>query len=78
MNQSGLKKETVYIESASSYFKEVRISNPESLQTKVIFPKDELSGQTILIILEAKDNSMPTITRYQRVIIKSGNTQLIC
>jgi hypothetical protein len=52
-----------------SYPKEVQISSPGSVQTQVIIPKDAVGGQTIHLILEATDNGMPALTRYQRVVI---------
>jgi hypothetical protein len=52
-----------------SYPGKVVISNPNSLQTKVLIPNDAVGGQTIHIIFEATDNGTPSLTRYQRVII---------
>lgn len=52
-----------------SYPNNVEISNPASLQTQILIPKDAKGGQTIHIILEATDKGTPSFTRYQRVII---------
>ncbi|HEV7347660.1 DUF1593 domain-containing protein [Telluribacter sp.] len=52
-----------------SYPNKVVISNPTSVQTEVLIPKDALGGQTIHLILEATDDGTPSLTRYQRVII---------
>ncbi|MVM30277.1 DUF1593 domain-containing protein [Spirosoma sp. HMF4905] len=48
----------------------VTVSNPTSAQTEVLIPKDAMGGQTIHLILEATDNGTPTLTKYQRIIIK--------
>jgi len=53
-----------------TYPEKVSISNPESLQTQIMIPKDAVSGQNIHFILEGTDNGVPALTRYQRVIIK--------
>lgn len=52
-----------------TYSKRVTISNPASKQAEAEIPADAVSGQTIHIILEATDNGVPSLTRYQRVII---------
>lgn len=52
-----------------SYPNEVTISSPASSQTQILIPNDAAEGQTIHLILEATDNGMPALTRYQRVII---------
>jgi hypothetical protein len=54
---------------AGTYTKQVTISNPGSMQTKIEVPKDAVAGQTIHIILEATDNGSPSLTSYQRMII---------
>ena len=56
-----------------SYPGDVTFSNPTSLSTDVIVPKDAKPGQTIHCILEATDNSGLPLTRYQRVIITIAN-----
>lgn len=52
-----------------TYLGEVEITQPHELRTEVIIPKDAKAGQTIHIILEANDNGVPSLTRYQRIII---------
>jgi hypothetical protein len=52
-----------------SYPGEITISNPGTLQTQVLVPKEAVPGQTIHVILEATDNGSPALARYQRVII---------
>lgn len=52
-----------------SYPNQVNIINPNSAQTEILIPEDALWGQTIHIILEGSDNGIPSITRYQRIII---------
>lgn len=47
----------------------LEISNPTSLQTEVMIPKDAIPDQAYHLILEATDNGTPALTRYQRVII---------
>ena len=52
-----------------TYPHQVEITDPDAMQTEVRIPEDVKAGQTIHIILEATDNGIPSITRYQRVII---------
>jgi hypothetical protein len=47
----------------------VTLSAPNALAMSVQVPADAATGQTIHVILEATDNGMPALTRYQRVII---------
>ena len=54
---------------AGSYANKVVISNANSAHTEVLIPTDALGGQTIHLILEAKDNGIPSLTSYQRIII---------
>jgi len=56
-----------------TYTKQITISNSGSLQTRVVIPKDAVPGQTIHLVLEATDNGVPALTRYQRVIITIRN-----
>jgi len=56
-----------------SYPNKVVISNPTSVQTEILIPKDAEGGQTIHLILEATDNGTPSLTRYQRIIITVKN-----
>ncbi|HEY0744809.1 MAG TPA: nucleoside hydrolase-like domain-containing protein [Chryseosolibacter sp.] len=52
-----------------TYPNEVTIANATSEQCRVTIPKDAKAGQTIHIILEARDDGAPTLTRYQRVVV---------
>jgi hypothetical protein len=52
-----------------SYPGKVAIANADSLQTRVTVPKNAVAGQTIHLILEARDNGTPVLTSYQRVIV---------
>jgi folate-dependent phosphoribosylglycinamide formyltransferase PurN len=52
-----------------TYPGKITIATPNAAQTKVLIPKDAVSGQTIHVILEATDNGSPPLTAYQRVII---------
>jgi hypothetical protein len=54
---------------AGTYPKKINITSPASKQTEAEIPKDAISGQTIHVIFEATDNGLPSLTRYQRVII---------
>jgi hypothetical protein len=38
-------------------------------QTHITIPKEAKTGQTIHIILEARDNGSPALTSYQRIVI---------
>jgi hypothetical protein len=52
-----------------TYPGEVTVLNSTSEQCRVTLPKDAVAGQTIHMILEAKDDGMPALTRYQRVVV---------
>jgi Protein of unknown function (DUF1593) len=52
-----------------SYPGRVTLTHPGALATSLRIPSDASAGQTIHLILEATDNGMPPLTRYQRVII---------
>ena len=52
-----------------SYPGEVVIPSATSLDTSFQIPSDAQPGQTIHLILEATDSGMPSLTRYQRVIV---------
>lgn len=54
---------------AGTYPGDVTFSAPASLTTTFRVPDDAQPGQTIHIILEATDDGVPPLTRYQRVII---------
>jgi hypothetical protein len=52
-----------------TYPAEVAILNATSEQCRVTIPKDAVAGQTIHMILEARDDGAPALTRYQRVVV---------
>lgn len=52
-----------------SYQGDIAVDNPSSPSTTFIIPDDAEQGQTIHLILEAKDNGSPQLTRYHRVIV---------
>jgi hypothetical protein len=52
-----------------TYQGEVTIQNATVQQCRVTIPKDALPGQSIHIILEARDDGTPALTRYQRVVV---------
>ena len=52
-----------------TYPGEVSLSDPTALTTRLQVPADAMAGQTIQLVLEAKDNGMPALTRYQRVTV---------
>jgi hypothetical protein len=54
---------------AGSYPGDVVVSAPTSLTTTVTVPADAQPGQTIHVILEATDDGVPALTRYQRVVM---------
>jgi hypothetical protein len=53
-----------------SYPGDVMIVNPTSASAEVVVPADAAPGQTIHVVLEATDNGLPALTRYQRVVIQ--------
>ena len=54
---------------AGTYPGDVTFSDPAALATAFRVPDDAKPGQTIHVILEAKDNGIPPLTRYQRVVV---------
>jgi hypothetical protein len=52
-----------------TYPANVTFSDPAGLATSVQVPRDAAPGQTIQLVLEATDNGIPALTRYQRLII---------
>jgi len=52
-----------------TYPGKISISNSDARQARLTIPKDAVAGQTIHVILEAKDNGSPSMTAYQRLII---------
>lgn len=57
---------------AGTYAGDVAIATPNAAETTVRVPADATAGQTIHVILEAQDDGMPSLTRYQRVVITVG------
>jgi hypothetical protein len=54
---------------AGTYPGDITLSAPIALKTTFRVPDDANPGQTIHVILEATDNGVPQLTRYQRVIV---------
>jgi hypothetical protein len=50
------------------FHKEVAIDNKNSKKATIIIPKDAL-GKDLHIILEVKDNGVPALKAYQRLIV---------
>lgn len=47
----------------------IKIDRPEGVTTSFTIPENSIKGETIHIICEVRDNGVPNLTRYQRVII---------
>ena len=54
---------------ADSYAGQVAIDGANSRHASLTVPDDAAPGDTIHVILDAKDDGTPSITRYQRVVI---------
>jgi len=54
---------------AGTYPGEITFSDPAALTTTLRVPNDAKPGQTIHVIVEASDNGIPRLTRYQRVVV---------
>src|SRR6516225_10950767 len=54
---------------AGTYPNTVEILNPNSLFTFLVMPRDAMPGQTINLILQATNDGVPPLTRYQRVVV---------
>ncbi|HEU4748843.1 MAG TPA: nucleoside hydrolase-like domain-containing protein, partial [Gemmatimonadaceae bacterium] len=52
-----------------TYPGEVSLSDPTALATHLQVPTDATPGQTIHLVLEATDNGVPALTRYQRATV---------
>ena len=52
-----------------SYPGEITLSSAASLATSLQVPADAVAGQTIHLVLEATDNGIPPLTRYQRIVV---------
>jgi hypothetical protein len=55
---------------AGSYDGKINIQHPNEKKAAFTIPKDAKPGQTIHVILECKDNGVPSLTRYQRVVVQ--------
>lgn len=58
-----------YYKETSNYKGELKIKNKNSRDASLIMPNDINKETTVHIICEVKDNGIPTLTRYKRVII---------
>lgn len=58
---------------AGSYNGKETMAESATARTTIILPSDALPGQTIHIICEVSDTGVPSLTRYQRVIITVGS-----
>jgi len=58
---------------AGTYPGDIVIADATSLDTTFQVPSDAQAGQTIHVILEARDSGAPSLTRYQRVIVTIGS-----
>ena len=47
----------------------VTLSHPTSLTTTMRVPADAKAGETIQLVLQATDDGMPALTRYQRIVV---------
>jgi hypothetical protein len=61
---------------AGTYPSTVRLSAIDDNSTAFQIPRDAEPGQTIHVILEAKDNGSPALTHYQRVVITVADPRL--
>jgi len=55
---------------AGSYAGDIEIKNSGEQEASLVLPEDATKGETIHIICEVKDDGMPALTRYKRLIIK--------
>jgi hypothetical protein len=55
-----------------SYHGKIEILNSDKKSASFIMPKDIQKGESIHVILEVSDSKMPSLTRYQRVIITNN------
>ncbi len=56
-----------------TYPGKVEIGNANSSLAELTIPKDAVGGQTIHLIFEATDDGIPSLARYQRVIVTIRN-----
>ncbi len=54
---------------AGSSNESIEIKQKSNLLANIIVPQSALKGDTFHIIAEGKDNGIPSLTRYQRIIL---------
>lgn len=59
-----------HYEEAGTYKGNIKIENADQGKATMVIPEDAEPGNTIHLILEARDNGSPVLIRYQRVIIE--------
>jgi hypothetical protein len=52
-----------------TYPGDVALSDSTALVTTIRVPENAAPGQTIQLVLQATDNGVPALTRYQRIVI---------
>lgn len=57
-------------EEADTYPGKVVIDNDKNRKSSLVIPEDILPGETIHIVCEVKDDGMPSLTRYKRIVIE--------
>ena len=60
---------------ASTYSKAVQIETPRNPRCTVLLPNDASPGDTIHVICTVRDNGIPTLTRYARIVITIAQAQ---
>jgi hypothetical protein len=55
---------------AGTYPGKIEVENSGNIEASFIVPNDVQNNETIHIICEVSDNGIPSLTRYQRVIIE--------
>ena len=55
-----------------TYPGDVMLSAPSALVTQLQVPGDAVPGQNIQLVLEARDDGRPSLTRYERVVVSVG------
>jgi hypothetical protein len=54
---------------AGTYPGDIAVADPVAFETTFRVPDDATDGQTIHVVLEAQDDGVPSLTRYQRVVV---------
>ena len=57
-------------EEVDTYQGVVKIENSTGQEASITIPADAMKGQSIHIVCEVKDNGIPQLTRYKRVILE--------